>query len=107
MITENKDIFNFIREIKIDIYLTKVQKLYLVMFIMCMAISGSCNKIINISKMYFINRHKTSIGRFLSKSKLNTDKILIAYQKFIRNVILSISFAAKQPIEVIIDDTIL
>jgi hypothetical protein len=107
MITENKDIFNFIKKTKIDIYLTKVQKLYLVMFIMCVAINGSCNKIINISKMYFVNRHKTSIGNFLSKSKFNTDKILKLYQKFIRNIILNISLVTKQPIEAIIDDTVL
>ena len=107
IITENKDIFNFIRKIKIDIHLTKVQNLYFILFIMCITLSGSCNKIINISKIYFVNRHKTSIGKFLSKSKFNTDKILELYQKFIRNIILNISLTTKQPIEVIIDDTVL
>lgn len=107
IITENEDIFNFIKKLKIDIHLTKIQILYLVLFIMCMAISGSCNKIINISNMYFVNRHKTSIGKFLSKSKFNTDKILNLYQKFIRNVTLSISLITKNPIEAIIDDTVL
>ena len=107
IIAENKDIFNFIKKAKLDIHLTKLQNLYLVSFIMCLTISGSCSKILNISKMYFINRHQTSIGRFLSNSKWNTDKILSLYQKFIRNIIWGISLSTRKSIQVIIDDTVL
>lgn len=107
MITEKRDILKFIKEIKIDIYLTKIQKLYFILIIMSFAISGSCNKIKNISNMYFVNKHKTSIGRFLSKSIFDIEKIINIYQKYIRKVILNISIITKNPIEAIIDDTVL
>lgn len=107
IITEKKDIIKFIKEIKIDIYLTNIQKIYFTLIIMSFAMSGSCNKIKNISNMYFVNKHKTSIGRFLSKSIFDIEKIINIYQKYIRKIILNISLITKNAIETIIDDTVL
>lgn len=107
IITETNDIFNFIKELKINLHLTRIQRIYLVLFIKCLSISGSCVNLINISKMYFVKKHKTSIGRFLSDSNWKVDKIIGLYQKFIRKIIWGLALNKGEAIKVIIDDTIL
>ncbi|MBN1467200.1 MAG: transposase [Fusobacteriaceae bacterium] len=106
ILTENKDIINFIKNLKMNLYLTKTQSLYLIMLIKAFTIVTFKGKLTNIAKCYFVNKHETCIGKFLSKSNWDENKLLSIYQNCIRKVIWTVSFIKKEAIEVIIDDTI-
>lgn len=106
ILTKNNEIIKFIKDLKIDLYLKNVQLTYLVLFIMSTMIKGFKGRMTDISESLINEKHRTSIGRFLSNSNWNEDKILKIYQKSIKSIIWNLSFATKKDIFVIIDDTI-
>lgn len=105
IITKSSPIFKFLTELKLSVYLSAPQMHHVVLFISSMINKGYCGKITDVSDFMPV-RHRTTIGKFLSKSSWNEDYIERALKRRVINQIWELSKIKGKPIYIIIDDTI-
>jgi hypothetical protein len=106
IVNENKKINKFLNKLNFKLYLTPTQIRYLVIYMyFCFEIYFN-GKMTNISKIYFCDKHRSSINRFITDSPWDEEKILKILKTDVIKTIQDISIKSKKPIELIIDDTI-
>lgn len=105
-ITHDRLINNFIIKLGLTLYLTIPQLKHVCEFLYGTVGRGCNAKVAHIAENCFYSTHRTSIGKFLSKSSWNEDFVLKALQKFAIKRIWQLSQSTGKPIYVIIDDTI-
>jgi len=104
IISEKSPITTFLRELHILLLLTLPQIKHIVEFIASSSKDNFHGKVVNIEKLS--PSHRTSIGKFLSKSSWNEKLVLKAIQKYAIKRIWEYSNATNNPIYITIDDTI-
>lgn len=77
----------------------------LILFITSMVIKGYCGKVTDFSN-FMTARHRTNIGKFLSKSHWNEDFVEWALKKHVLMKILETTIPTGKPIYMVIYDTI-
>jgi hypothetical protein len=80
-IQEKRKIYKFLIQLKIEFYLTSPQVDHLVNFMLSCLQMNFNGKINFVSRLYTNYRHRTSIGRFFTKSNWMQDKILKVLKK--------------------------
>lgn len=105
IITKSSSIIKFLKESRFTIYFNKPQLHIIALIIYAMIKKGFSGKVTDVSEsMPF--RHRTNIGRFLSKSPWNEDYVERALRNLVIKKIWDISRTTGEPIYVAIDDTI-
>jgi len=104
---ENQKINKFLEKLNITFYLTPTQIRYLVLYMYFYFEINFNAKIKNMSNVYFCNTHRSSINRFITNSPWDEEKVLTVLKTNVIKTIHDISIKSKNPIELIIDDTIL
>lgn len=106
IVNENKKIYKFLDKLNLKLYLTSTQIRYLVVYMyFCFEIYFD-GKMSSISKIYFCDKHRSSINRFITSSPWDEEKILTILKKDVIKNIQEIHKKSNNPIELIIDDTI-
>lgn len=106
IITENKKIYKFLNKLNFKLYLTPTQVIYLALYMYFYFEIYFNGKMTNISKIYFCDKHRSSINRFITQSPWDEEKILKVLKLDVIKNIQKISAKSKKPIELIIDDTL-
>lgn len=105
IISEELSIYNFFKQLKFDLYLTKPQLQHLEGIMNAMISTGYNGKMSDVAQLAS-RTHRTSITRFLSQSTWNETLLNKSLQSFVVNLIWQRSKETNQPIYFIIDDTI-
>jgi hypothetical protein len=105
IITETSSIIKFLKKSRIKLYFTKPQLHILALIMSAMIKMGFVGKVSNLAELMPF-RHRTSIGKFLSKSTWNEDYVEKALHKLVIKKIWDISKNSGKPVYVAIDDTI-
>ncbi len=110
MPTENnmphdRSINNFIIKLGLTLYLTIPQLKHVCEFLYGTVGHGCNAKVDHIAENCFYSTHRTSIGKFLSKSSWNEDFVLKALQKFSIKRIWQLSQSTGKTIYVIIESS--
>lgn len=105
-ISEKSPVNKFLIELGLVLYLTLPQFKHLSTFITGATKKGYTGKISDIAELEPFSKHRTCIGKFLSHSTWNEDRVLRALQQYVIEKIWNISRRTGSPIFVIIDDTI-
>lgn len=106
IITDYPKIRNFLLMIRLLFLLTKPQHQHIVNFIAATTQQGYQGKVTNVVDLSHAETHRTSFGKFLSKSSWNEDLVHRAAQRHILKQIWNESIRSGKPIYVIADDTI-
>ncbi|MBE6091440.1 MAG: transposase [Clostridium beijerinckii] len=101
IILDELSIYDFLKQLNFDFYLTKPQLRHLKNMIS----KGYNGKIYDIAELA-PSKHRTSITRFLSSSDWNEKLLERALKAYIIELIWAKSIESRQPIYFIIDDTI-
>jgi len=105
IITNSSSIIKFLKESRFAIYFTKPQLHIIALIMSAMIKKGFVGKVTDVADLMPF-RHRTNIGKFLSKSPWNEDFIERALRNLVIKKIWEISKATNNPIYVAIDDTI-
>ena len=92
ILSDDHSIFKFLRELDLDLFLSKPQFNHLTAFLNHMTRESYDGKISNVK-----HRHRTSLGRFLNKSQLECDSISTHLQSYIISYIYNRSKALGNP----------
>jgi len=106
IVNENKKIHKFLDKLNFKLYLTPTQIRYLALYMYFYFEIYFDGKMTNISKVYFCDKHRSSINRFITKSPWDEEKILKILKSDVIKSIQKIHEKSKNPIELIIDDTL-
>jgi len=106
IVNENQKINKFLEKLNITFYLTPTQVRYLVLYMYFYFEITFNAKIKNIDNVYFCNTDRSSINRFLTRSPWDEEKILRVLRSDVIKTIQNISTKTKEPIQLVIDDTI-
>lgn len=105
IITKSSSIIKFLKESRFTLYFTKPQIHITALIIYAVIKKGFSGKVTDVSD-FMPFRHRTNIGRFLSKSPWNEDYVERALRNLVLKKIWDISRTTGEPIYVAIDDTI-
>lgn len=105
IVSKSSPIYKFLFDLNITLLLTTPQIHHLILFISAMVTKGFIGKISDVSDLMPM-RHRTNIGKFLSKSPWNEKLLERALKKHVLKQIWNTSRATGKPIYVVIDDTI-
>ena len=105
IITNSSSIIKFLKESRFAIYFTKPQLHIIALIMSAMIKKGFVGKVTDVADLMPF-RHRTNIGKFLSKSPWNEDFIERALRNLVIKKIWEISKSTNNPIYVAIDDTI-
>lgn len=105
IITNSSSIIKFLKESRFAIYFTKPQLHIIALIMSAMIKKGFVGKVTDVADLMPF-RHRTNIGKFLSKSPWNEDFIERALRNLVIKKIWEISKATNNPIYIAIDDTI-
>jgi len=86
IITKSSPIYKFLIELGLSLYLISPQLKNMVLFMSSMVCRGYTGKVTDIAEI-IPTKHRTTIGRFLSKSTWNEDYIERALRKQVLNKI--------------------
>lgn len=103
---KNSAINKFLIQLGLTLYLTLPQFKHIASFVTGATQKGYTGKVTDISELEHFSKHRTCIGKFLTKSNWNEDYVLHALQHYAISKIWDISKRTRAPIFVIIDDTI-
>lgn len=106
IITCTESIRKFLIILRLTLLLTRPQFNHLTSFISTGVQGGFNGKIINIPELSMRRIHRTSVGKFLSKSPWPTHLVLDSYQFYVITRISKQVLETGSPIYVILDDTI-
>lgn len=96
---------NFFKNLNFEFYLTKPQIQHLKNITNSMFMDGYKGKINDVAK-FISPKHRTSVTRFLSKSKWNEELLFKSLKSKVIDLIWARSKKTNKPIYLIIDDTI-
>lgn len=105
IINDSFDIIKFLNKLNLDLFYNKPQLKHLVAFILAMVIKGFNGKIADVNELNS-DKHRTTISRFLNKSSWNESLLLEEIKKYAIKRIWQLSRDTKQPIYIILDDTV-
>ena len=99
------ELVKFFKRLRLDFYFTKPQNRHLQAIVVAMMLRGFGGKMSDVAELS-LHAHRTSVGRFLDSDAWD-DKLLIrALNEYVYAEIWQKAKKSKQPIYVIIDDTI-
>ena len=104
IITESSSIIKYYKKSRFSLYFTKLQLHIIALIISAMIKKGFVGKVTNVAELMPF-RHRTNIGKFLTKSPWNEDYVERALRKLVVKKNLGYSKATGKPIYVAIDDT--
>jgi hypothetical protein len=105
IITAAPSIIKFLIKLDLDLFFSKPQLKHVEAFISAMVLKGFNGKITDIADLTS-RRHRTSVGKFLSKSPWDEELVLKSLKEYTIKRIWQISKTTGKPIYVIVDDTI-
>lgn len=105
IITNSSSIIKFLKESRFALYFTKPQLHIIALIMSAMIKKGFVGKVTDVAELMPF-RHRTNVGKFLSKSPWNEDYVERALRNLVIKKIWEISKATGKPIYVAIDDTI-
>ena len=105
IITESSSIIKFYKKSRFSLYFAKLQLHIIAIIISAMIKKGFVGKVTNVAELMPF-RHRTNIGKVLTKSPWNEDYVERALRKLVVKKIWDISKATGKPIYVARDDTI-
>lgn len=105
IINDSVDIIKFLNKLNLDLFYSKPQYKHLVTFVLAMIIKGFNGKISDVND-FNPEKHRTTISRFLNKSSWQESLLLEEMKSYTINRIWELSRNTKEPIYVIIDDTV-
>ena len=100
IISDSNSIFKFLKQLDLDLFLSKPQLNHLNHFLNVMIQETYQGKISAVKHC-----HRTSFGRFLNDSPWDEEAINQVFQEHVLSCIYNRSHQTKQPIYVIVDDT--
>lgn len=106
IITCTESIRKFLIVLRLTLLLTKPQLNHLASFLSAGVQGGFDGKINNVPELSMYNIHRTSTGKFLSRSPWPTSLVLNSYQLYALARITKLTRETGSPIYVILDDTI-
>lgn len=105
IISNELPIYNFFRQLNLNLYLTKPQLNHMKNIMSAMISKGYKGKISNVASITS-PKHRTSISRFLSNSTWNENHLRDSLKSLVLKLIWDRSRKNTKPIYFIIDDTI-
>ena len=105
-IPHDKNIYNFILILGLNLYLTLPQLKHFYEFILASSSRSYTGKLIEIAELNYCGSHRTTISRFFNNSTWNDDYVARAIKKYTIEKIWTNAQDTGLPIFVIIDDTL-
>lgn len=101
IINDSFDIINFLNKLNLDLLFSKPQFKHLITFVSAMVLKGFNGKISGVNELH-IEKHRTTISRFLNKSSWDESLLLEEMKKYAIKNIWQLSKDTQQPIYIIL-----